>query len=102
MHKLRVRSTPHNGHSAAPCKNHDLCTNVLTHIKCGLTLCILYVRNGERYDGLWIRAGKHRWPILGRPTGRAESSKLREDISGKNQWRSLRSQATSEADERPH
>src|SRR3979490_437826 len=27
MRSLRVRSTPHNGHRPAPCKNHDLCTN---------------------------------------------------------------------------
>jgi hypothetical protein len=30
----------------ALCKNRDLCTKVLTLIKCGFTLCILYVRNG--------------------------------------------------------
>jgi hypothetical protein len=27
--------------------------------KCGFMLCILYVRNGGRCDGLRIRAGKH-------------------------------------------
>src|ERR1700694_792695 len=68
---------------SALCKN-DLCTICLTHIKCGSTLCILYVRNGGRYGGLRIRAGKHRWPILGRPISRAKSSEMREDISGKN------------------
>src|ERR1039458_929158 len=49
----------HQQQTSRSCKNHDLCTNSLTHIKCGFMLCILYVRNGGRYDGLWIRAGKH-------------------------------------------
>src|SRR4030088_1023398 len=80
------------------CKTHDLCTNPLTHMKCGFMLCILYVRNGERYDGVRIRAGKHRRPIPGCPTSRAESRKMREDISGKNQRRSVRPQAPCKAD----
>jgi hypothetical protein len=42
---------------AGLCNNHELCTKSLTHIKCAFMLCILYVRNGERYDGLRIRAG---------------------------------------------
>src|SRR5260370_42489927 len=69
----------------ALCKNHDLCTKSLTYIKCGFMLCILYVRNGGRYGGVWIRAGKHGRPILGCPISRAKSREMREDISGKNQ-----------------
>src|SRR5882672_11785953 len=92
-HWPRVRSTPHNGHSAAPCKNHDLCTNSLTHIKRGFMLCILYVRNGGRYGGLRICAGEHRWSISSRPISRAKSSKMRKDISGEDQRRSVGPQA---------
>ncbi len=47
------------GQHGRVCKNLDLCTNPLTHIKCGFTLCKLYVRNRGRYGGLRIRAGKH-------------------------------------------
>src|SRR6266481_1152970 len=72
--------------SALPCENRDLCTNSLTHIKCGFMLCILYVRNGGRYDGLWIRAGEHRRSVLIRPISRTQSRKMRQNISGENQW----------------
>jgi hypothetical protein len=76
VHSLRVCSTPHNGYSGASCKNHDLCTKCLTHIKCGLRLCILYVRNGGRHGGLRIRAGKYRRSVLGRSIGRAKSCQI--------------------------
>src|SRR5450759_3330557 len=55
---------PQQRTSMPPCKNHDLCTKLLTHIECGFMLCILYVRNGGRYDGLRIRAGEHRRSIF--------------------------------------
>lgn len=49
-------------------------------------LCILYVRNGERYGGVRVRAGEHRRSVLSRSIGRAESSKcekiFQEKISG--------------------
>src|SRR5258705_9476690 len=61
-------------------------------------LCILYVRNGGRHDGLRIRACEHRWPILVRPISRAKSSKMREDFSGKNQRCSVRPQAAGPVD----
>jgi hypothetical protein len=70
----------------------------MTHIKCGFMLCILYVRNGERYGGLRIRAGEHRRPILVRSIGRVKSSKMREDISGENQWCPVRPQTASATD----
>src|SRR6267378_391993 len=60
MRSLRVRSTPHPGHLPTPCTKHDLCTKLLPLIKCGFKLCILYVRNGGRYGGLWIRTCEHR------------------------------------------
>src|SRR5216684_479102 len=68
----------------ALCKNHDLCTKCLTHIKRGLMLCILDVRNGGRHGGLRLRAREHRWPILVRPISLTKSSKMREDISGED------------------
>src|SRR5206468_2337742 len=51
-------------------KNHDLCTNQLTLIKRGFTLCILYVRNGCCYDHLWIRPCQYGRPVLGRANNR--------------------------------
>ena len=42
-HSLRVRSTLHNGHRSAT--------------EWASMVCILYVRNGDRYGGLRIRAG---------------------------------------------
>src|SRR5450759_2209192 len=48
------RCSSNNGHGAAPCKNHDLCTKRLTLILQVLMLCIIYVRNGERYGHLRI------------------------------------------------
>src|SRR6267143_6657707 len=89
----QLRPPPHNGHSAAPCKNHDLCTKSLTLIEYGFTLCILYVRNGERYGGLRIRAGEHRRSISIRPISRTQSRKMREDFSGEDQWRQIGSEA---------
>src|SRR6266576_3169484 len=88
-------SAPHNGHRSASCKNRDLCTNPLPHIKCGFMLCILYVRNGGRYAGLRIRAGEHRRSVFIRPISRTQSREMHQDISGEDQWRSVRPQATS-------
>src|SRR5260370_24352382 len=85
------RFWPRYGHwevlaKLALCKNHDLCTNSLTHIKCCFMLCILYVQNGERYGGLRIRACEHGRSILLRPISRAKSSKMPE----KNLWENQR------------
>src|ERR1019366_6064133 len=73
----------------------------LTHVKCGFTLCILYVRNGERYGGLWICACEHRRPILVRPISRAKNSEVREDISREDQRCSFRPQAADAPDGGP-
>src|SRR5260370_30707396 len=96
------RFWPRYGHwevlaKLALCKNLDLCTNSLTHIKCCFMLCILYVQNGERYGGLPIRAGGHGPSILVPPIIRAKSSKKREDILGEKLRRSLRPQTTIHA-----
>src|SRR5882672_12429868 len=96
MRSLRVRSTPHPGHLPTPCTKHDLCTKLLPLIKCGFKLCILYVRNGGRYGGLWIRTCEHRRAILIGTISRTESGEMREDIPGKNQRCSVRPQATCE------
>ena len=45
MRPLKVRWIPHNGHDRR-CRNHELSTGSLTHIKCGFMVCILYVQNG--------------------------------------------------------
>src|SRR3981189_1833031 len=74
-------------------------TNPLTHIKRGFMLCILYVRNGDRYGGLRICAGEHRWSISSRPISRAKSSKMRKDISGEDQRSSVGPQAANAADD---
>ena len=81
-HSLRVRSTLHNGHRSAT--------------EWASMVCILYVRNGDRYGGLRIRAGKHRRPVLGRADSRAKSGEMRKDIGG-NQRSSLRPQIASQA-----
>ena len=64
-------------------------------------LCILYVRNGGRYDGLWIRAGEHRQPIFIRPISRTQSRQMRQDISGEDQRCAVRPQATYAPDGGP-
>jgi DNA invertase Pin-like site-specific DNA recombinase len=49
-------------------------------------LCILYVRNGERYGGLWIRAGKYRRSVFIRQLAELKVAKcaeiFQEKISG--------------------
>jgi Resolvase, N terminal domain/Helix-turn-helix domain of resolvase len=64
-------------------------------------LCILYVRNGERYGGLRIREGEHRRSISLRPISRTQSREMRQDISGEDQRRAVRPQATHAPDGGP-
>src|SRR5260370_7307429 len=80
------RFWPRYGHwevlaKLALCKNHDLCTNSLTHIKCCFMLCILYVQNGERYGGLPIPAWGDGRANLVRPINPAKSPKMLKKIS---------------------
>src|SRR5260370_28803191 len=96
------RFWPRYGHwevlaKLALCKNHDLCTNSLTHIKCCFMLCILYVQNGERYGGLRIRACEHGRAILVRPISPGKGSKIRENILAEKCRRPPPPQTTSQA-----